>query len=97
LIKKINEKKSICDYLESCLAYLEVNQRQLALGEIENCIMIDETDPDLIVLHALIYWSLLELSKGYKLFWNAYSLEKTNTEVILFIQMITPELEKLYK
>jgi hypothetical protein len=32
LMKKIAEKSMVCDYLESCLAYLEVNQRQLALN-----------------------------------------------------------------
>ena len=58
----------------------------------ENCIIIDENDADLVVLHALIYWSINENEKGYREFWNAYKLDKTNPEVVFFIQMITPEL-----
>lgn len=66
MLRKLTEKRPIADYLESCLAYLEVNQRQLALAEADNCIMLDETDADLLVLRALILWSLLETSRGYE-------------------------------
>jgi hypothetical protein len=48
------------------LAYLEVNQRQTALSEVDNCIMLDENDADLLVLRAMILWSLLETSRGYE-------------------------------
>ena len=48
------------------MAYLEVNQRELALSEVENCIMIDERDADLIILRAMLLWSLMETAKGYK-------------------------------
>ncbi len=41
MLKKLEEKRTVADYLESCLAYLEVNQRQLALSEVDNCIMLD--------------------------------------------------------
>ena len=34
LMKKVSERPLYGDYLESALAYLEVNQRELALGEI---------------------------------------------------------------
>jgi hypothetical protein len=66
MLRKLAERRTIADYLESCLAYLEVNQRQLALGEVDNCIMVDETDADLVVLRALILWSLLENVRGYE-------------------------------
>jgi len=33
-MKKVSERPLYGDYLESALAYLEVNQRELALGEI---------------------------------------------------------------
>ena len=33
-MKKVSESPLYGDYLESALAYLEVNQRELALGEI---------------------------------------------------------------
>ena len=48
------------------MAYLEVNQRELALSEVDNCIMIDEKDADLLILRSLILWSLLDNSNGYK-------------------------------
>lgn len=65
LLRKATEKRAIADYLSSCLAFLEVNQRQLALAEADNCLMIEETDADLLVLRALILWSLLETARGY--------------------------------
>ena len=51
-----------------------MNQREVALGEVENCIMIEEKDTDLVVLRAMLFWSMLETAKGYKEFWNAYAL-----------------------
>jgi hypothetical protein len=41
MLRKLEEKRTVADYLESCLAYLEVNQRQFALSEVDNCIMLD--------------------------------------------------------
>lgn len=32
LMKRISDKQIFSDYLESCLAYLQVNQRQLSLN-----------------------------------------------------------------
>jgi hypothetical protein len=97
MLKKLEEKRTVADYLESCLAYLEVNQRQLALSEVDNCIMLDESDADLLVLRAMILWSLLETPRGYEGFWAAFRLDRSNPEVTAFLQMISPELEKLYR
>ena len=97
LVKKAGEKPVVSDYLMTCLAYLEVNQRQLALSEIENCMMIEEKDADLVVMQGLILWSLMETKKGYEAFWVAYGLERGSYEVGMFLEMITPELETLYK
>lgn len=66
LVKRVSERPLFGDYLESALAYLEVNQREFALGEVENCIMIEERDCDLLVLRALLLWSMLEVAKGYR-------------------------------
>lgn len=90
MLKKLEEKRTVADYLESCLAYLEVNQRQFALSEVDNCIMLDENDADLLVLRAMILWSLLEIPRGYEEFWAAFRLDKTNPEVVAFLQMISP-------
>lgn len=65
-MKKVADRPLYGDYLESALAYLEVNQRELALGEIENCILIEEKDGDLLVLRAMLFWSMLETAKGYR-------------------------------
>ena len=53
------------EHLASCLAYLEVNQRKMALDSVENCLMITEKDPDMLVLKGIINWSLMENKKGY--------------------------------
>lgn len=90
LLRKLEEKKTVADYLEGCLAYLEVNQRQFALSEVDNCIMLEENDADLLVLRAMILWSLLETSRGYEEFWAAFRLDRTNPEVMAFLQMISP-------
>lgn len=66
MLKKASENAILGDYLLTCLAFLEVNQRQMALCEIENCIMIDDKDVDLLVMHAFIFWSLIEINKGYE-------------------------------
>ena len=65
-MKKIQEKHLFSDYLESAMAFLEVNQRELALSEVDNCIMIDEKDADLTILRAMVLWSLLDNPNGYK-------------------------------
>lgn len=54
--------------------------------------MIDERDADLVVLRGMVYWSIFETAKGYKEFWNAYSLDKGQPEVQLFLEMISPEI-----
>ena len=59
LFKKVAEKALYRQYLHSALAYLEVNHRQLALNEIDNCIIIEEKDVDLVIFRAMIYWSIL--------------------------------------
>jgi hypothetical protein len=59
LFKKVADKPIYGEYLHSALAYLEVNHRQLALNEIDNCIIIEEKDADLVILRAMIYWSIL--------------------------------------
>ena len=78
LLKATTEKKLYSDQLLSCLAYLEVNYRQMALDEIENCILIDGNDADLIAMKALIYWSMMDDNKGYRQFWEAYKIDKKN-------------------
>ncbi len=38
--------------------------------------MIDDKNVDLIVLKALLDWSMLEKEKGYKEFWDGYKINK---------------------
>ena len=48
-------------------------------------------------MQGLILWSLMESKKGYEAFWQAYALDRNNYEVNMFLEMINPELETLYK
>jgi hypothetical protein len=50
---------------------LEVNQRELAMNEINKCIKINDRNADIIVLKGFLYWSLMENKKGYECFWEA--------------------------
>ena len=59
--------------------------------------MIDDKNVDIIVLKALMEWSMLEREKGYKAFWDGYRVDKQHQEVALFLRLIMPEVEELYK
>lgn len=91
------ESSHLSEHLTSCLAYLEVNQRKLALDSIENCLMINEKDPDIMVLKGIINWSLMDNRKGFECFWKAWEINPKNEEVGYFLEMVLPEVEKLYK
>jgi hypothetical protein len=41
--------------------------------------MIDERDVDVVILRAMLFWSLLETAKGYKEFWNAYAIDREHS------------------
>ena len=55
------------------------------MGELDSCILLDERDVDLRVLKAMISWSLLEETRGYKEWWIAYEMDRTHPEVVAFI------------
>ena len=40
--------------------------------------MVDEKNIDVIVLKALLNWSLMENKKGYECFWEAWKIDQNN-------------------
>ena len=99
LMQKCRQDKPYSERLYNCLAYLQSNFIKMALDQIENCILLDQQqkETDFVVMKGLIYWSLMENEKGYGQFWKAYGMEQNNYEVVLFLEMITPKVESLYK
>ncbi len=55
--------------LMNCLGFLETDYRVFAMEELIKCLGKRPKQVELVVLHALIKWSLCRMAEGYKLFW----------------------------
>lgn len=68
-----------------------------ALEELQQCLMKLPKQPELVVMHAFLKWSVTKMAEGYKLMWKAHEIDPQEPMVLLFVQLVQPRIASLYK
>ena len=84
-------------WIHRALAFIRLQRWGEALRDVDHCLLLDESNPDIFVLRAKLHWKVNRPELGNADFKSAHKLSPTHPEVIMFEKILWDEAETVYR